>query len=57
MIVIVSPTASRVARTAANPSSSRRGSTLIFSARNPSSRSRRADSARAAAGSSEPHDA
>ena len=51
------PTAARVAWTAASPSSSRLGSTRIFSARNPSSRRRRADSARAAAGSSEPHDA
>ena len=57
MISMVSPTASRVAATAAMPSSSATGSTRIFNARKPSSRSRRADSARAAAGSSIPLDA
>ena len=57
MIAIESPTAARVAATAASPSSRRRGSTRIFSARNPSSRSRSADSARLAAGSSIPHEA
>ena len=50
MMAIVSPTASRVARTAATPSSSRRGSTRIFSARYPSSRIARARSARSPAG-------
>ena len=57
MIAIVSPTAARVAATAASPSSSRRGSTRILRARNPSSRSRSADSARSVAGSSIPHEA
>ena len=57
MIAIVSPTAARVAATAARPSSSRRGSTRILRARNPSSRSRSADSARSAGGSSDPHEA
>ena len=57
MIAIVSPTAARVAATAARPSSSRRGSTRIFRAVKPSSRRRSADSARAAAGSSIPHEA
>ena len=51
------PTASRVAATAARPSSRRRGSTRILRARNPSSRSRSADAARSSAGSSIPHDA
>ena len=59
MMAIVSPTAARVAATAASPSSRRdpRGSTRILSARKPSSRSRSADSARSAAGSSDPHEA
>ena len=57
MMAIESPTAARVASTAASPSSSRAGSTRIFSARKPSARRRSADSARAAAGSSIPHDA
>ena len=52
MIAIESPTAARVALTAASPSSRRRGSTRIFIARKPSSRSRSADSARAAGASS-----
>ncbi len=57
MIAIESPTASRVAATAAIPSSSRFGSTRILSAPNPSSRRRSADSARAAGASSMPHEA
>ena len=57
MIAIESPTASRVAATAAMPSSSRRGSIRILSAVNPSSRRRTADSARAVGGSSIPHEA
>ena len=57
MMAIESPTASRVAATAAIPSSSRRGSIRILSARNPSSRMRSADSARAAAGRTIPHEA
>ena len=57
MIAIVSPTAARVAATAARPSSSRRGSIRILSARKPSSRRRSADSARSGAGSSIPHEA
>ena len=57
MIAIESPTASRVAATAAMPASSRRGSIRIFIARKPSSRRRSADSARAAGGSSIPHEA
>ena len=57
MSAIESPTAARVAATAAIPSASRRGSTRIFMARKPSSRRRSADSARAAAGSSDPHEA
>ena len=46
-----------VAATAARPSSSRRGSTRILSAPNPSSRRRSADSARAAGLRCEPHEA
>ncbi len=58
MIAIESPTASRVAATAASPSSSRFGSTRILSARKPSSRSRSADSARARPGAAAiPHEA
>ena len=50
MMAIVSPTAARVAATAARPSSSSRGSSRILTARKPSSRMRRTDSARADAG-------
>ena len=50
MMAIESPTAARVAATAASPSSRRRGSMRIFSARKPSSRRRSADSARSPAG-------
>ncbi len=57
MIAMVSPMAWRVAVTAAIPRSRSRGSTRIFSAWKPSSRSRTADSARAAGSSSIPHDA
>ena len=42
MMAIESPTAARVASTAASPSSSRAGSTRIFSARKPSARRRSA---------------
>jgi hypothetical protein len=57
MIAIVVPTASRVAATAAMPSSSRFGSTRILSAWNPSSRRRSAAAARSVAGRSIPHEA
>ena len=57
MIAIESPTAARVAATAAIPAPSWRGSIRILSAANPSSRSRNADSARSAAPSSIPHEA
>ncbi len=57
MISMESPTAARVAATAARPSRSRRGSTRIFSARKPSSRRRSAASARASGAFSSPHEA
>ena len=51
------PTASRVAATAATPSSRRRGSMPVFDARKPSARRRNAASARSSGGSSTPQEA
>jgi hypothetical protein len=57
MIVIELPTASRVAATAARPSSSRPGSMRILTAWKPSSRSRNTDEARSSGGTSIPQEA